>query len=198
MEGVHEDVVLKDEEHMKEVNEMSEKLENGSCSQSILNDVNNEEMIFSEESSRVIHEMENMEPFELRQTRDAIQCHSCLKYVTKGQFCECGVRLHPDDDKISTIKARFAKVNRSKKAKSMETTIGRPWTPKEERRSAIIPLYWNDCKRMRNTEFLKWQLFGRKCIAVIWTISRRLTSAMKLLILKEVATKARSMCRVLT
>ena len=57
MEGVHEDVVLKNEEHMKEVNEKLEKLENVSCSQSIFNDLNREEMIFSEESSRVIYEM---------------------------------------------------------------------------------------------------------------------------------------------
>ena len=57
MEGVHEDVVLKNEEQMKEVNEMLEKLENGSCSQSILNDLKREEMTFSEESSRVIYEM---------------------------------------------------------------------------------------------------------------------------------------------
>ena len=136
-----------------------------------------------------------MESLELRQTTDAIQRPSCLMCVTKGPtFCECGVCLHPDDDIIRKIKARFkasialyhaAKVNRSRcKKHGMETTngkktIGKPWTPKEERRSAIIPMYWNDGKRMRNTAFLKWQLFGQKRIAVMWTILRRLTSAMK-------------------
>ena len=171
-------------------------------------------MIFSEESSRVIYEMVNMESFELRQTSDAIQRPSCLKCITKGRkFCECGVRLHPDDDIISIIKGKFkalipsyyaAKMNCSTcKKHGMETTngkktIGKPWTPKKERRSAIIPMYWNDGKRMRNTAFLKWQFIGQKCIAVMWTISRRLTSAMTLLILKELATKARSICRVLT
>ena len=39
MGEVHEDVVLKDEEHMGEVDEKLEKLKTGSRSQSILNDL---------------------------------------------------------------------------------------------------------------------------------------------------------------
>ena len=46
--------------------------------------------------------------------------------LQKDKFCDCGVRLHPEDDIISIIKARLkaliapyyaAKVNRSKSAK---------------------------------------------------------------------------------
>ena len=43
-------------------------------------------MIFSEESSRVIYEMGNMELFELGQISVTIRCHSCLKHVPEGFF----------------------------------------------------------------------------------------------------------------
>ena len=81
-------------------------------------------MIFSEESSRLIYEMGNMELFEVGQISVTIQCHSCLKHVPEGlKLCACGVCLRPDEDTINRIKARFqalivpyhlARVNRAR------------------------------------------------------------------------------------
>ena len=59
VEVVTEDVILKDEEQMKQINETVEKLKDGS--KSVRDDLNNGDMIFSDESSRVIFEMGNVE-----------------------------------------------------------------------------------------------------------------------------------------
>ena len=59
--GVPKDVILKDEEQMKNQQNL-EKLKTGSCTKSIRNDLKKKgDMIFSEESSRVIYEMGNLE-----------------------------------------------------------------------------------------------------------------------------------------
>ena len=53
VEGVSQDAVLQDEEKMNEINKKLKQLRIGSCAKSIRND----NMIFSEESSRSIYEM---------------------------------------------------------------------------------------------------------------------------------------------
>ena len=94
---------------MKEINKTLEKLKSGSCTKSIREELKKKgDMIFSEESSRVIYEMGNMELFELVQISVTIQCHSCLKHVPEGfKLCGCGVCLRPDEDTTNRIKARF-------------------------------------------------------------------------------------------
>ena len=68
-EGVPQDTIMKDEEQMKEINKKLEKLKIGSCTTSIRNNLKKKgDMIFSEESSRLIYEMGNLELIELRQT----------------------------------------------------------------------------------------------------------------------------------
>ena len=67
---------------MKEINETLEKLKSGSRTKSIRDDLKKQgDMIFSEESSRVINEMGNMELFELGQISKTTQCHSCLTHL---------------------------------------------------------------------------------------------------------------------
>ena len=106
VEGVPEDVILKDEEQMKQINETVEKLKDGSTS--VLDDLKYVDRIFSEESSRVIYEMGNVEMFELGQISMTVQCHSCLKHVPEGlKLCGCGVRRRPDEETINKIRARF-------------------------------------------------------------------------------------------
>ena len=65
--GVLEDVILKDEERMKEINDKLEKLKSSSCTKSIREDLKKEsgDMTFSEESRCVIFELGNVELFEL-------------------------------------------------------------------------------------------------------------------------------------
>ena len=83
IEGVPQDAIFEDEEKMKEVNEKLEKLKSGSCTKFICDDLKEDNMIFSEESIRVIYEMGNMELFELRQSTVTIQCHCCLRYLLR-------------------------------------------------------------------------------------------------------------------
>ena len=64
-------------------------------------------MIFTEESSRVIYEMGNVELFELGQISMTVQCHFCLRHVPQGlKFCGCGVSLRLDEGTINRITAR--------------------------------------------------------------------------------------------
>ena len=61
-----------------------EKLKIGSCTKSIRNDLSKKgDMIFSEESSRVIYEMGNLELIKLRQTSATIQCRIGSYHSTK-------------------------------------------------------------------------------------------------------------------
>ena len=81
---------------------------------SIRNDLSNGIMIFSEESSRAIYEMGNMELIELRQTSATIQCPSCLKHVPEGlNICLCGVWLRPNQSTMDRITAAFAALKTS-------------------------------------------------------------------------------------
>ena len=61
LEGVPQDAILKDEKQMKEINKTSEKLKSGSWTKSIRDDLKRKgDMIFSEESTRVIYDISNM------------------------------------------------------------------------------------------------------------------------------------------
>ena len=64
---------------MNKINEKLEKFRMGSCATSIRNDLSKGKKIFSEETSRAIYEMGNMELIELKQTSTTVQCLSCLK-----------------------------------------------------------------------------------------------------------------------
>ena len=107
--GVSQDAILQDEEKMKEINEKLEKFNMGSSTKSIRNDLSKSDMIFSEESSRAIYEMGNMELIELRQTSATLQCLSCLKHVPQGlNMCQCGVWLRPNQCTMDRIRTAFA------------------------------------------------------------------------------------------
>ena len=62
-----QDVILKDEERMGKIQEAVEQLRKGSRTKSILEDLGKPEnsLKFSEESSRIMHEMGNIELYEL-------------------------------------------------------------------------------------------------------------------------------------
>ena len=94
---------------MKEIKKKLEKLKIGSCTKSIRNDLKTKgDMIISEESSRVLYEMGNLELIELRQTSATILFPSCLKHEPEGlNMCLCGVWLRPNQDTMNRIKAKF-------------------------------------------------------------------------------------------
>ena len=109
VEGVSQDAILQDEEKMKEINKKLEKLKIGSGMKSIRNDLSTGNMIFSEESSRAICEMGNMELIDLRQTSATTQCPSCFKHVAEGlNMCQCGVWLRPNQSTLERIRTAFA------------------------------------------------------------------------------------------
>ena len=81
--------------------------EMGSRTKSIRNDLSKGNLIFSEESSRAIYEMGNMEL--LTHTSATIQCPSCLKHVPEGlNMCQCGVWLRPNQSTMDRIRTAFA------------------------------------------------------------------------------------------
>ena len=85
---------------MGKIQEIAEKLSNGSRTKSILEDLGKPKnsMKFSEESSPITHEMGNIELYELGQISRTVQCHSCLKHLPEElTFCSCGVCLRPDE-----------------------------------------------------------------------------------------------------
>ena len=64
-------------------------------------------LIFSEESIRIIHELCNIELYELGQMSSTIQCHSCFNHMPKGlAFCPCAQCLRRDEATIRRIHAR--------------------------------------------------------------------------------------------
>ena len=69
---------------MKEINKKLGKLNSGSGTKSIRNDLLKGNMIVSEELSRANYEMGNVELTEERQTSATIQCPLCLKHVPEG------------------------------------------------------------------------------------------------------------------
>ena len=108
VEGVSQDAILQDEEKMKEINKKLEKLKSGSCTKSIRNDLSKSNMIFSEELSRALHEMGNMNVIELRQTSATTRCPSCLKHVPEAlNVCQCGVWLRPNQRTLDRIRTEF-------------------------------------------------------------------------------------------
>ena len=133
IEGVAHDVILKDEEWMGQTHEEVGKLRKASYTKSIREDQRKPEnyMIFSEESRRIIHELGNIELYELGQMSSTIQCHFCYKHMPEGlRICICGMCLRPDEDTISKIEARFktlivphyfAHINRSRGEKCGES-----------------------------------------------------------------------------
>ena len=96
IEGIAQDVILKDEERMGKIQEVVVKLRKGSYTKSIREDLGNPQnsMRFSEESSRIIHEVGNIDLYELGQMTRSVHCHSCWKHLPEGlAFCSCGVCL---------------------------------------------------------------------------------------------------------
>ena len=82
---------------MGKIQEVVKKLRNGSCTKSIQEDLGIPEnsLKFSEESSRIICEMGNI---ELGQMTRTVQGHSRWKYLPEREaFCSCGVCLRLDE-----------------------------------------------------------------------------------------------------
>ena len=82
---------------------------NQAASSHIRDDLSKGGMIFSEESSRAIYEMANMELTELTQTSATIHCLSYLKHVPQElNMCQCGVWRRPNQSTMDRIRTAFA------------------------------------------------------------------------------------------
>ena len=110
IEGIAQDVILEDIEIMEQMQKVVDKLRTGYHAKSIVEDfVKAEKSIkFSEESSRTIHELGNIELHELGQISRTVQRQSCWKHIPEGLiFCSCGICLRLDEEQIQRIKARL-------------------------------------------------------------------------------------------
>ena len=84
------DALLKNEANTEEIKRVK-IVSNKTC---IREDLAKDKMMFSEESSRAVFEMGNVELIELETT--SIQCPSCLHHVFEGTFtCMCGKIYDP-------------------------------------------------------------------------------------------------------
>ena len=124
-------------------------------------------MIFSEESSRTIHEIGNIELCELGQM--TVQYYSCWKHLLEGlAFCFCGVCLRLDEATIKRIKVRFqalivlydlALINRSRGKKHGETQCQQDrWNAMDARRGAwkhgedTVEIRWRQDEEYKNSQ----------------------------------------------
>ena len=110
-----------------------EKWRKDSYTKSIREDLRKPEnsLIFSEDSSRIIQEMGNIELYELGQVSRTILCHSCFKHMPEGlAFCSYGMCLRLDEATIRRNHARFqtfdstllyARMNQSRGKKCSDT-----------------------------------------------------------------------------
>ena len=85
IEGIAQDVILKDEERMGKNPTSSGEIQEVVHARNLflkIWDSQEKSIKFSEESSRLTHEMGNTELYELGQA--SVQCHSCLKHMQEG------------------------------------------------------------------------------------------------------------------
>ena len=149
----------------------SGKLRNGARTESSLEDLGKPEdyMKFSEESSRTIHELVNIETYDLGQISRTVQCHSCLKYILEGlTICSSGVCFRLDEETIHRIKARFqalivpyylARVNHSRGKKHGKAQWQQDhWNAVNAKRGAwkhnknSIVIRWQEDEKYRNSQ----------------------------------------------
>ena len=110
IQGIALDVNPEDEEEMGQIHKVGEKIRIGYCMTSIIEDLEKPEksIKFSEESSRTIHELGNIECHEMGEISRTVHCHSCLKHILEGLiFCSCGICLRADEEQTQRIKGRF-------------------------------------------------------------------------------------------
>ena len=173
---------------------MLDKLRIGYHTKSIIEDLDKAEKSTksSEESSRTIHELGNIELHELGQISRVVQCQSCLKHIPEGLiFCSCGICLRPVEELIQRIKARFeamiihyylARLNYSRGNRHGEAQCGKRdhWKAMDAQRGArrtITNPSCSDGRMTKSIENLRKFMDGQKIIADTWTTSRRSTSA---------------------
>ena len=170
----------------------AKKYEVASSTKSMIEDVGKPEksIRFSEESSRTIHELDNIELHELGQISRTVQCHSYLKHIPVGLiFSSCGICLRRDEETIQRIKAWFqamivpyylARVNYPRGKNTAKLDGKRDyWKSMDAGRGAKQEWSRLRCDQVEEDE--KYQNSQKahgwtEKIADTWTISRRSTS----------------------
>ena len=140
---------------------------------------------FSEESSRTIHELGNIELYEFGQISRTVQCHSCVKHIPGGIGFLRLRHLSSTWWRNSTkINARFqamtvlnyvARVNYSRGTQHGEAQWQR-WMPEEEHGKRVTTPSWSGGKRTERIDILREPMDGQKMFADTSTTSRRSTS----------------------
>ena len=134
IEGIAQDVILQDEERMGKIQEEVEKWRKGSYPKSIREDLRKPEnsMIFCEESSRIIHELGNIETVRIRTNVQHHPVPLLLQAHVGGLSRSCGLCLRFDEANVDST-LLFSRRNRSRGKKYGETQWQEDhWMPKEE------------------------------------------------------------------
>ena len=96
------DALLKNKANTQEI----ARVKIGSNKICVREDLNKDNMVFSEASSRAIFEMGNVELIDLKNS--SIQCPSCLRHVFEGTLIGmCGKLIRPNKDVMKLIKEAF-------------------------------------------------------------------------------------------
>ena len=125
-------------------------------------------LTFNKESSRIIHEMGNIELYELGQISRTVQYQSCLKHILEGlTFCACGTRLRPDEEIHTKDQSQIPgcdcplllctsellkrkKTQRNSVAKRPLESNGCPKRSKKDQDSIVIG--WQEDEKYRNSQ----------------------------------------------
>ena len=104
IEGIAQDVILKDEERMGNIQEVVDNLRKGSYTTSFQEDLrklyDGQRGIQSSSMYRASSSCTNWDKCPA--------CHSCFKHLPEGLvFCSCGKCLRLDETTIKRIRARF-------------------------------------------------------------------------------------------
>ena len=168
--------LLKNEANTQEI----ERVKIGSNKICIREDLAKDKMVFSEESSRAIFEMGDVELIGLK--KSSIQCPSCLHHVFEGTYiCMCGKLIRPNKDVVNRIKEAFEALKAPYYRTPMIVTGGsrcgpNPWhcgvLQKVKRH---VPQSGTDGNMMRSTENLSYHTIGRTHGSGIWITSRSST-----------------------
>ena len=115
------------------------KLRNVFRTQSVFEDMGKPEnsMKFSEESSRTIHEMDNIELHELGQISRTVQCYSCLNHILEELTAKDQSQSPCFDSASSPCTTESLEEARNTVKLNGKEIIGKQWMPEEEHGNTI-------------------------------------------------------------
>ena len=178
-------MILEDDERTGQIQKVVDKLRTGHHTKSSIEDVGAEKSIkFSEESSRTISELGNIELHELGQISKTVQGQSCLKHIPEGLiFCSCGLCLQPwwrtntknqsqiwgYDSSLLPCTSKSLKRWKTRRSLMAKKTTGKQKMPKQEQEWTVTTPSCSSGRETKSTENLRKFTDGQKDIVDPWS-----------------------------